>query len=574
MSPRTPSTDFSSSPSPLPSTAGTEPEPGMVQDPQLQAAIVSEAQEAIFSSTLDGIITTWNHAAEHLFGYAAPEILGMPTSLFVPPAYLLEDEMLTNHISDGNVPAPFETSRRHKTGETLRLNLTLSPIKNTAGEIVGVATLARNTCEPRQMIDTLRLDRVQRLTPRMEPDDASRHLKTLPTTDSLTGLKNHRIFQEWLRREVDQAIRYDAPLSALLIDIDRFKAYNERFGHQAGDAALQRLAEVLKSTARTTELVARYGNDTFAILLPETDAGAAKAITERFRAAIEMVPWPHRPISVSCGIATFGADAESPTALIAQAEEALARSKRRGTNYITHAKDRVEGERPSAPSPQLPQLTEIQTASPATLAETLQQNLRATYDAAVESWARLLDQRDKETEGHNRRVTALMVRLAQHVGMSEEEVQFARWGAQLHDIGKMGVPDEILHKRGGLTVEEWIEVRRHPAIAFEMLAPLTFLGPAVDVAYAHHEKWDGTGYPRALRGTAIPYLARLFAVIDVYDALCSDRSYRDGWPENKVCEYLRRQAGTHFDPQAVDAFLEMLGSNQVPPKTTRYASVA
>ena len=210
-------------------------------------------------------------------------------------------------------------------------------------------------------------------------------------------------------------------------------------------------------------------------------------------------------------------------------------------------------------------LTEFYSLS--TIPQALQGRLQGSHDAVVESWVRILAIRDKESERHNQRVTSLMVRLARHVGMNEEETLYAKWGAQLHDIGKIAVPDEILHKCGPLNVEEWVEIRRHPAIAYEMLAPIKFLGPAIDIAYCHHEKWDGTGYPRGLRGSFIPYAARLFAVIDVYDALCSDRSYREGWPEHLVRDYLGQQAGTHFEPRAVEAFLEMLEAGRLLPET-------
>lgn len=191
----------------------------------------------------------------------------------------------------------------------------------------------------------------------------------------------------------------------------------------------------------------------------------------------------------------------------------------------------------------------------------MKERLRASYDATVGSWSRIVNICDKETERHNRRVTSLMVRLARYVGMDEETILFAKWGAQLHDIGKMALPEDILHKRGPLNVEEWAAIRRHPAIAFEMLAPIEFLGSAVDLVYCHHEKWDGTGYPRGIKGDAIPFAARLFAVIDVYDALSSDRSYREGWPQQRVLNYLRLQAGSHFDPQAVVTFLDMREEN-------------
>jgi len=559
MSPRTPSTDRSATTDTRSPDAIDCNGQERVTQQVLSTAILLEAQDAIFSSTLDGIVTTWNHAAERLFGYSTEEILGMPNSLFVPPASLLENEILVDYLCQGNLPAPFDTVRRHKGGEILRVTLTLSPIKNRLGEVIGVSTIARDTTEPQQIIQALKQVGKMPEFPLSERDDSGFHVKTLPTTDSLTGLKNHRVFQEWLRSSVDQAICDAAPLSVLLINVDRFKSYNERFGYQAGDYVLQKIGAVLKETARTTEQAARFGGAEFAVLLLETNVAGSKAIAERFRSAIETVAWPHQPITASFGIATLGLEASGPAALLAQAESALARSKEKGRNSVTHAVDPIAPrQEDSSEAVVLRQLEKIQAHSPESASEALKHSLQASYDTTVESWSRILDLRDKETEGHNRRVTSLMVRLAKHVGMDDDAVLYAKWGAQLHDIGKMAVPDEILHKRGPLTVEEWIEIRRHPAIAYEMLAPIEFLGPAIDIAYCHHEKWDGTGYPRALRGNAIPYAARLFAVIDVYDALCSDRSYRDGWPEHRVCDYLRRQAGSHFDPRAVDAFLEML----------------
>ncbi len=183
--------------------------------------------------------------------------------------------------------------------------------------------------------------------------------------------------------------------------------------------------------------------------------------------------------------------------------------------------------------------------------------LVVAYDATIEGWSRALDLRDKETEGHTQRVTETTLRLAQAMGVSEQTLVHVRRGALLHDIGKMGVPDGILLKPGPLTEEEWVLMRKHPGYAYEMLSPISFLSPALDIPYCHHEKWDGTGYPRGLKAEQIPLAARLFAVVDVWDALRSDRPYRLGWPEAKVREHIRSLAGAHFDPQAVDIFLRL-----------------
>jgi len=186
--------------------------------------------------------------------------------------------------------------------------------------------------------------------------------------------------------------------------------------------------------------------------------------------------------------------------------------------------------------------------------------LMEAYDATIEGWGRALDLRDQETEGHSRRVTDLAERLARTLGFREAELVPIRRGALLHDIGKMGVPDRILLKTDNLTSTEWRVMRRHPQDAYDMLSPIAFLRPALDIPYCHHEKWDGTGYPRGLRGEEIPLPARLFAVVDVWDALRSDRPYRESWPESKVLAHIRSLSGTHFDPQVVAAFLHLMAA--------------
>ena len=185
--------------------------------------------------------------------------------------------------------------------------------------------------------------------------------------------------------------------------------------------------------------------------------------------------------------------------------------------------------------------------------------LALAYDATIEGWSRALDLRDKETEGHTQRVTDMAVKLARALGLSEEELIQVRWGALLHDIGKMGIPDSILLKPGPLTDDEWTVMKQHPVFAYQMLSPIRYLRAAIDIPYCHHEKWDSTGYPRGLQGEQIPLVARLFAVVDVWDALRSDRPYRAAWSEEQVEAYLCAQSGTHFDPAVVAAFLKLLG---------------
>ncbi len=185
-------------------------------------------------------------------------------------------------------------------------------------------------------------------------------------------------------------------------------------------------------------------------------------------------------------------------------------------------------------------------------------DLALAYEATLEGWVRGLDLRDKETEGHTRRVVEMTLSLAARLGVPEADLAHVRRGALLHDIGKIGIPDAILLKPGPLDDEEWAVMRRHPVYAYEMLSGIPFLRPALDIPRDHHEKWDGTGYPRGLRGEQIPLAARIFAVVDVWDALRSDRPYRKAWDEERARAYIREQSGEHFDPRVVEAFLKML----------------
>ncbi len=196
----------------------------------------------------------------------------------------------------------------------------------------------------------------------------------------------------------------------------------------------------------------------------------------------------------------------------------------------------------------------------ATLFRDLQRSntgLVLAYDTTIEGWARALELRDQETQGHTLRAAEMTLRIARAMGVSEEELVHMRRGAMLHDIGKMSIPDSILLKTGPLTEKEWAIMRRHPVYAFDLLSPIAYLRPALDIPYCHHERWDGTGYPRGLKGEQIPLAARIFALADTWDALFSERRYHPAWPEHRVREHIRSLAGTQLDPKIVEVYLGM-----------------
>jgi PAS domain S-box-containing protein/putative nucleotidyltransferase with HDIG domain len=189
--------------------------------------------------------------------------------------------------------------------------------------------------------------------------------------------------------------------------------------------------------------------------------------------------------------------------------------------------------------------------------------LAEAYDTTLEGWALALELRDKETEGHSRRVTETTLKVARALFIPEEQLIHIRRGAILHDIGKMSVPDDILRKRGSLTDEERAIIEQHPDTAHQLLEHIPFLGKAMDIPYCHHEKWDGTGYPRGLKRKEIPLAARIFSVVDVWDAIQSERPYKDGWSRESAIQHLKELSGKHFDPDIVDVFLRMIKEGKI-----------
>ncbi len=197
----------------------------------------------------------------------------------------------------------------------------------------------------------------------------------------------------------------------------------------------------------------------------------------------------------------------------------------------------------------------------ATLFKHLQRSnfeIEHAYDATIEGWSHALDLRDRETEGHTLRVTEMAVDLARLAGLDQESLVHLRRGGLLHDIGKLGVPDNVLLKPGPLTDEEWNVMRMHPQFAHDWLVQIDYLRKSLEIPFCHHEKWDGSGYPRGLKGEAIPLASRIFAYADVWDALTSDRPYRPAWPPDKALEYIRQNSGIHFDPSLLDMFVEYI----------------
>jgi diguanylate cyclase (GGDEF)-like protein/putative nucleotidyltransferase with HDIG domain len=356
----------------------------------------------------------------------------------------------------------------------------------------------------------------------------------LALTDPLTGLGNHRHFHERLQRELQTAEEQETPLTLCFIDIDNFKTINDRFGHPSGDRVLSQVAGRLRQGGEAF----RLGGDEFALLLVGQDENAALAAANSIVTRIGALDLDHiGNVTVSAGVATFPVQGHGRNELIRLADSALYWAKE-------HGKNRVRLYRPDVV--ELAELKRL-AAGP---------DRAARYRAAA-SLAQAVDARDTYTGSHSERVSELAARLATRLGLDAEQVELTRLAGSLHDLGKLAIPEEILRKAGELTDSERLVLQRHPQIGFRMLDSLG-VDPVAEIVLHHHERWDGAGYPSALRGEDSPLGARIIFVVDAYDAMTSDRVYRARLSHEEALAELRRCSGTQFDPLIVEAFAEEL----------------
>ncbi|MEA2208417.1 MAG: hypothetical protein QOF54_894 [Solirubrobacteraceae bacterium] len=382
------------------------------------------------------------------------------------------------------------------------------------------------------MVAVLR-ERVDRLIARLA--DAAR-------TDALTGLLNRRGFQELMEVETERALRSSRPLAILVGDLDHFKHLNDRFGHAAGDVALRRFADIASSASRRIDAVARIGGEEFALLLPDTEQHAAYLLAERLRRSVKepgAASGAELP-TVSFGVASFPSHAADAEALMHAADQALYAAKAMGRDRSV-------------------------IYNPEVLASVLGGNLDPVagneHLSAVLVLAETLDLRDSGTSSHSQTVGRLAALIAKALGFDDARVERIRLAGILHDIGKIGIPDWILHKPGPLDEAEWAEVRKHPEMGARIVASAKLDDISEWILY-HHERVDGSGYPSGLPGARIPIEAKILAVADAYEAMTAERVYKRAMPAADAERELREQSGAQFDGGVVDA---LLGAISVEP---------
>jgi diguanylate cyclase (GGDEF)-like protein/putative nucleotidyltransferase with HDIG domain len=358
----------------------------------------------------------------------------------------------------------------------------------------------------------------------------------LALTDPLTGLGNHRHFHERLQRELAHADENGGLVSLCFLDVDNFKRINDQHGHPAGDRVLSQVASRLRQGGEAF----RLGGDEFAVLLPGVEDRDALAVAQSIVARIGGAELGAAgAITVSAGVATYPQHGRERDSLIRLADGALYWAKEHGKNQVRLAR------------PDVTELSEFRkVASGAD---------RVARFRAAASLARAVDSRDAYTGSHSERVSALAEKIAEQLGLTAEEIELTRLAGSLHDLGKLAIPEEILRKPSGLTDAERIVLERHPQIGYRMLESLG-VDPIADWVLHHHERWDGTGYPDGLAGDEIPLGARIIFVADAFDAMTSNRLYRDPVPIRQALREVERCSGSQFDPQVVSAFLVAIGT--------------
>jgi diguanylate cyclase (GGDEF)-like protein/putative nucleotidyltransferase with HDIG domain len=406
-------------------------------------------------------------------------------------------------------------------------------------------------------------------------------------TDGLTGVKTHRFFMEALSSEWKRSSRAGRSFALVLLDLDRFKFVNDFYGHLEGDLVLQRIGQILETNCRRSDVVARYGGDEFVILMPETTMEQARQLSSKLRGWVASDPLlREKNISASFGIASYPLHGSSPQELIQVADASMYLSKHQGGNTVSTADhvDPNEARRwkrdvleaylgvtlkrlfstgPDAFEEIYQRLRQFSDSLPSAelSGATSSEDLRALPQSILEtvtSLAYAVDAKDQYTQGHSQKVSAYAALLAEALGMSEAEVEEIRLGAVLHDVGKVGIPEQILNKSGPLNPEEWDTMKTHVAFGAKLLEPLAPLARIRQMVLHHHEFFDGSGYPEALSGRNIPLGARIVTIADSYDTITSDRSYKKGRTAEEALAELERCANTQFDPELIAVFVRAM----------------
>jgi len=354
--------------------------------------------------------------------------------------------------------------------------------------------------------------------------------------DELTGLFNRRHFEERLKEEISRHSRYGDVFSIFMIDLDNFKSYNDIYGHVSGDVLLNQIGKVITNSVRDADQAFRYGGDEFVVVLPQTTMNDANVVAERVQEGVaEEMKKKEIAVTCSIGLASYPSDGVISGELVTAADTALYFAKRTGGNRV-YISSKILSEPLDEPGIYA----------------------RRNGLSAIYALASTVEARDPYTYGHSRKVNTYAVALAEAIGLSPDEVSRVSTAALLHDIGKIGVPDRVLNKKGKLSEEDWEAIKAHPRLGANIVGNIPNLVPCLSSILYHHERWGGGGYPEGLKGEEIPIEARILAIADSFAAMTSARPYRPALRSEEVVKELRRCGGSQFDPELVGVFIGII----------------
>jgi len=518
---------------------------------------VTNSPATVVITDVEGRIEYVNRKFCKLTGYSPSEVLGKNASLL--KSGLMDEKTyrtLWRHLKKGQ-SWTCEFHNRKKNGEHYWEQAAISPVRDEKGSICHYLKIAEDITQ-RKLLETdlrcslekLRLHEAHLKATCKQLESASRalkksesKLKRLSQEDALTGLLNRRGFNTELRRARALAERQGHGIGILIIDLDHFKQINDHYGHAMGDHILKMCAKLLKSLLRASDLICRYGGDEIVIALPAADAETTRATARRILAAIQQHDFSKGSerffltvsIGAACGIPAEG---QSLDKVLKMADRALYRVKRNGRNGMAFW--------PSGDAP-----CDAEEALTAAGDGAHSQPFRFVFHMLVG----MLDAREKATGDHSKRVARLAGELALAMGLPPHQVELVKQGALLHDLGTIAVPDTILLKPGPLTPAERKIVKTHPQAGYDILKAAPEFRAIAEIVLSHQERYDGTGYPRKLKGLEICIGARIFAVVDAYDAMRAGRPYAAARSAEAALREIKRGRGTQFDPAVVDTFL-------------------
>jgi diguanylate cyclase (GGDEF)-like protein/PAS domain S-box-containing protein len=536
--------------------------------------LAENASDLIWTMDMNLRYTYMSPSVKRMRGYIAEEVIGTRVNETMTPASLeairkafVEEMALGKEMQEELFRSrTLEAEMYCKDGSTVWTELKLTFLRDPDGRPNGIMGVTRDISERKQMEE----ERARLLA----------ELEVRAITDGLTGLYNHAHFYQRLAEEIDRSQRYGQRLALIMMDVDAFKHYNDSRGHQAGDTALQFIADCIRTDLRRSDVAFRYGGDEFAVILPQADSPKAQTVIARINKRItarlkEMNDPAAAWLGLSAGVACFPEDAITADELVRTSDAALYNAKRLAWARGVTAQDQAT--QPSLSPPELAHETESGMLSTAasSLTAVLRDlgaseivgdlDLRAI--AAIETAAEM---KDRFVRGHQERTSLWAATLAEEMGLSPQRVRNLRIASLLHDLGKITISEGILNKPGKLTEEEFAKIKQHaPLGALIIISEAETLQQLAPIVHYHHERFDGKGYPDGLTQEKIPLEARILSVVDVFDAMTHERSYRKALSREEAIAALKRGAGTQFDPAVVKAFLALMEdrSEELPSLT-------